>query len=85
MVRFLYPETAEQMQFLDPEIVKMDKKFWIQKSQKWGDFWIHKSQKMSTNPISDLHSSTKKSVGPQDTKLPKRAEFEMGIFSPSVL
>ena len=29
--QFLYPETAEQMQFLDPEIVKMDKKFWIQK------------------------------------------------------
>ena len=26
MVRFLGPETAEILQFLDPEIVKMDKK-----------------------------------------------------------
>ena len=27
MVRFLDPETAEILQFLDPEIVKMDKKY----------------------------------------------------------
>ena len=26
MVQFLDPETAEKLQFLDPEIVKMDKK-----------------------------------------------------------
>ena len=27
------------------------KKFWIQKLQKWCDFWIQKSQKRSTNPL----------------------------------
>ena len=37
MVRFLDPETAEILQFLDPEIVKMDKKNSGSRNRRNGD------------------------------------------------
>ena len=53
MVQFLDPETAKILQFLDPEIVEMDKKildpeivemvqFLDPETQKYCSFWIQK-------------------------------------------